>query len=601
MTHDIYINGERLDLYPDEGVTLEYQSNILGDLSQITGSYSYTVKVPRTVRNTKILDDPTNPAYTSSSRGVYMPAKYLRNGLDPIGECSAVLLDSGEDYEIALTWGPLQGLEKWINDAGSLRDLQITDYIKWAYGNSSEILTAYNSRVAPLILADYDPGVDLASVPGIMAARHPSTNLFWLFDRMMSEAGISYDIPDDVITDMKNKAILLSSRNSGDEVNILRGVKSTGARISSATLSKFLYPVGTITDDTGIYDSANKRFNVINNVKTVRFKIYAEFDASYFTDTAKLSVRGTSIDPIREYELKKTGVDMIIDIDDSIDVSGTTYYYFIITGFTGSSDAIYNGGNPFMIYPQYEEVTPNNDYPLRPNLPDIKQTDLVKAICWFYGLNAIANSQGSLKLISLDDLFRNKETAKDWSAKLIDGNRGMPDTTGFSFGDFARRNWLRYKEDSENLGLDADGYMDVSDSTLESEKDLVTLPFAASRFSRIRHYTATRDDSGWDVELQEVEPRLLRIRSSAAKCALIFDDNMRFDQIIKQRYNGYAALIYKQISISVKMRLTELDLKNLDFSVPVYLRQYGRFYAIKSIRTDAQSDICEVDLYQLSV
>jgi hypothetical protein len=44
-------------------------------------------------------------------------------------------------------------------------------------------------------------------------------------------------------------------------------------------------------------------------------------------------------------------------------------------------------------------------------------------------------------------------------------------------------------------------------------------------------------------------------------------------------------------------RLTELDLKNLDFSISVYLEQYEMYYGIISIQD--QQSICEVELLQL--
>ena len=39
MTEELYINGEAVDLKPDAATTLNYKSNLLGDISKITSMY----------------------------------------------------------------------------------------------------------------------------------------------------------------------------------------------------------------------------------------------------------------------------------------------------------------------------------------------------------------------------------------------------------------------------------------------------------------------------------------------------------------------------------------------------------------------------------
>ena len=41
MTEGLYINGEAVDLKPDAATTLNYKSNLLGDISKITVSYTH--------------------------------------------------------------------------------------------------------------------------------------------------------------------------------------------------------------------------------------------------------------------------------------------------------------------------------------------------------------------------------------------------------------------------------------------------------------------------------------------------------------------------------------------------------------------------------
>ena len=91
MTEELYINGEAVDLKPDATTTLNYKSNLLGDISKITSSNSQTIQCPKTTRNRKIFDNPPmcpisdttdiRPALfgmESRSSASDMPCYYLR-------------------------------------------------------------------------------------------------------------------------------------------------------------------------------------------------------------------------------------------------------------------------------------------------------------------------------------------------------------------------------------------------------------------------------------------------------------------------------------------------------------------------------------------
>ena len=107
MKEELYIDDQIVDLYPDKPITLNFKSNILHDISKITASNSYTIQLPKTTRNRCVLDNPTAPAYDSRFRYRTHAARYLRNGMIVIDSATAIVMESSESYEIALTWGVL--------------------------------------------------------------------------------------------------------------------------------------------------------------------------------------------------------------------------------------------------------------------------------------------------------------------------------------------------------------------------------------------------------------------------------------------------------------------------------------------------------------
>jgi len=75
-------------------------------------------------------------------------------------------------------------------------------------------------------------------------------------------------------------------------------------------------------------------------------------------------------------------------------------------------------------------------------------------------------------------------------------------------------------------------------------------------------------------------------------------EKLDFQSLIAENYQTYESVIKTPVYIKEKFLLGEYDLLDLDYSRPVYLSQYGAFFAI--IRLQANSDgICECELLKL--
>ncbi|MCD8093944.1 MAG: hypothetical protein LUF01_14415 [Bacteroides sp.] len=169
----------------------------------------------------------------------------------------------------------------------------------------------------------------------------------------------------------------------------------------------------------------------------------------------------------------------------------------------------------------------------------------------------------------------------------------------YRLDDFAQQNYLRYKEDSTVNGS-YDGALQVLDYTLESERDILTLPFAgtdmAGGMASIKLY---KYDSDGRPSLEKLEPRILLYTDDANVIKGTFE-GLDFSSIINTYYKGYGEVIYMPKIITEKIEISDIELKSLDMTVPVYLAQYGRYYAIISIKAE-DTGICECKLLQLEV
>lgn len=247
------------------------------------------------------------------------------------------------------------------------------------------------------------------------------------------------------------------------------------------------------------------------------------------------------------------------------------------------------------------------------NLPDIKQIDFIKALCAMYGLFVVPSGVADkLKFVSLDDLFANKANAIDWSGRLIRQNGVEPERVKYTLGEYARRNMFKYADD-ELTAASGNGEIDIDNESLEPTKDVITLPFAASDETTVnpdeQYGTGIGakiplyewDKDGTEVKMNNPKPRILQIVSdgtvehSGDKAVGRFLP-ISFDRLIDKYYTNLAKTLNNAITITEKIRLTEYELVNLDFTKPVFLKQYGRYYGIVSIQTG--DEYCTVELLQ---
>lgn len=133
MVEELYIiqNGERirLDLNVPSGITLNFKSNIFGDLSKITASYSYTFKLPMSANNRRALDLADDIRHNSSMTRRILKAEFIQNGI-PLFTNANLYIESVEShFNAVMTWGIVRGLEAIKDNDLSLKELPFSGLI----------------------------------------------------------------------------------------------------------------------------------------------------------------------------------------------------------------------------------------------------------------------------------------------------------------------------------------------------------------------------------------------------------------------------------------------------------------------------------------
>ena len=589
MKEELYIKGERVDLRDDE-ITLNFKSNLLGDISKITASNSYTITLPRTNKNIRLLDFPDVAGHESYMMRDYFNAEYYRNGVK-LFDAKAVLISCSEDgFDVALTWGMSEKFIQLMNDDKSIQEFADMA-LPW---NSS---TTYDNGLVDGQLSHgyirHNAGIDVDSNRDKIFI-HPSVNCMRLLEEIASYYGLTMDwgsykqyIELLYLPLISQKA---SSKYNFFEANItgtldsdIKYVKFTQInRVDGINISN----TETYGDVVRIYETSldweldiliyTNKHNTLNVVE-LAFYSNAQYIKSLqisSNDIGLCAYKGVIPFDITEY----SNITIRIRINNGA-----------LLGIIKSYIKIFSEDVQSVSYNQY--------YPIGSNLPDISVFDFIKQICWLFGLFAIKSDTG-VSFISVNKIIDNRDKAVDWSKKLVPTGWTAKETS-YTFGDFAQKNYFRYEE-NENA-KSADGYMVVQNKTLDYEKDLVKLPYTAGGDNgdmRAVPYFKWSDD-GTTVELEDCGDRIMQLVISfdsqgKEDARLDFSDLKFQNRVSRFGLSSYQDLIKSPFVIKDTFRLTEIDLKNIDYTIPVYIERYAAFFAIISIKSQGDYSECEL-------
>jgi hypothetical protein len=225
----------------------------------------------------------------------------------------------------------------------------------------------------------------------------------------------------------------------------------------------------------------------------------------------------------------------------------------------------------------------------------LSQVEFVKGSFALLGLVAQTKS-GSLVIDSLDNSL-DKSRAVDWSMKLVDTSE-----VSLSYSNLAQQNVIAFEEDTW-LPESPNAVIVTEDATLPAQAELYKLPFAASYGWHAPHYKVTiGEEDGqktYELEVNELKPRFFELRQTTdGENFLVSPYHSRGKGLASEYYSLFQEAVRKPVIISATVRLTEIDLVDLDFTRPVYFSQIGQYFAVKTVQVE-DTDICKVELIKL--
>lgn len=597
MRNDLlFIDGELVDLDDSTKITLNIKSNLFTDLSKIVSNNSYTIKLPKTVRNQRVIKHADLPACSTDYPRKYHEARYIRNGVEIIPNGKAVVLSISEVIEVALTWGNFVSLSNLIGEGKTLNELFSEDYVQW----DSNIAISDYEKNSGVIVSKINFGFKEEETA---VTYHPSVRASHIVERIQAGYGLTFRWPEEKRQVISKLIIPCLYRNGGYANQQERYCKVDIAGSQDSLLFWNKKEEGPKFGEAFQYNFATGSSIIVRSIKVLAdgtMVITPNFKSK--NDNLVLLYGESWIDENYQY-LPYTIIDdeypYHYNIPYEIDIQKG--YFFTIGIRQGWANVNRIESNSVVFSMKPKEIQVGDKFSIAENLPKIKMIDFIKSLCYICGLFAIASEEeNQLSFVSIDIIKNNKSRAKNWTKKVVASYQdNKPNKMSYILDNFAQNNRLKWKEDETVVGL-FNGVIIVENNTLDLEKDTIMMPFAASDtrggIASVPIYTY--DVSG-ELEYETVEPRILLEQDDNGKSKGVFI-GLDWMTLINQNYQTYQEMVRNPIIITEKIEISDIDLKELDVTVPVYLGQYGRYYALISVKAE-DTGVCECKLLQLEV
>lgn len=489
MSHGLFLNKKRIDL-DKTSIVRKIRIADVFNVSERKSSFSYTVKLPRTANNIRVLDMLGVEGNTSRKPYEKIRADYIVDNVNIVQNGYAVV--RSEKFEINIFDGiislgvlfgdklisdlPLDDLNHELtvsNYVGSFSNEGGFIYANADFGRGAGEFKGFNEVVVP---------VPLSEVLAINIEKQaPSVFVHTLFRRLFESNGLNLiggffnedkDYLKELITPslgyevdlfgLENEKIarFRSGKNKGsfelsyDYVGVnslfeLKEKESNGdfevdvngdLKVNKTGSYRIDYSVGLERSVKGVQSSLTILVNG---------SFYRAFNLSDDLTEERVDISLIEGDVVKFQYLNYRGGDF-----EEQEEGGDDYEYTAIIDF----DVNVQGG---------KQIIKPVDY-----LPEMKQLDFFKDIVERYGLilHPISGSE-NFEFRQIESVLKDKKNAEDWTDKLT-----YKKSESYSSG-YAKKNNGIYQYDDDDENLDQNGFFEVDDENASAEDNVIESGF----------------------------------------------------------------------------------------------------------------------------
>ncbi len=620
MSRSLFIEEIEVPL-GDQLIGITLQLNNLAELNDRQSNYSNTLKLIKTPELAQALghlgqiNEVNNKPYT------LLAGRYRQNGIDIIPDGVVEVKSSGSEVQAILRSGNFEFFSKIKGLKIEDLDLSTMDHERSMF-TIAGLLAATSGVVYPVI--QYGALGDALQLD--LRYLHHAIYVHTLVDQIVSDQGFTKTgtIWDDVFY----RSLVLPFSNQvleGEIYDATRMEASNSVGINATDNVTVLWDSEDYNQ--GQYNPATGRYT-FTGINRGKFTFEGEFAGVAIGDAeADLfifsSIKG-QLARTKQIMNEDPSIFTPLSIStEELDWVSGEYIWCILDADGLGAFVGMNAGAKFTFEP-VRDAQMNDDLVMGKNAPDLSQTDLLKTIANQFGL-FFQVQNNNLHAFKFDELLANKPNARDWSGKL---NMSRDPIVTTKMGRYAQVNYIRYQED-DTTAEHGDGSFLVGDETLDSDTTVITFKVAASLLATvlggfpvgvIPRYTLDEDDIFQKTESSK--QRMLTVKLLTLNNGVTLTDgvanqghsgaimlgafevpgasqDLMADKLIANNYQGLISSLDQLKVVKAEFVLNENDVKDFDFSTPVWVDQWGSYFYVNKITNFREGKMTSVQLVKL--
>lgn len=615
-----------LDVVEDEVIPITKQVNDVGDLNLFKADFSRQFRVKRTPEMELLLENAGAIGSETTLPYEKLWVRYVAGGVDVISNARLTIQSANAlHYTCVITSAIRDVFQTLRNNTINALDLSALDHLWTAEVARDSVL---NDEDYQYLLCDFSDDGHLIEVDEVNSRAECDERILRPFVRV--------------------KAIM-------DAIILDNGIYISGDLETDAMLSSLFIPISTLTNtqqsvDSFLRETHAKDLSITQTETSIRLVMANTGDpmfASAFTYRTGITgmhyfqfififggvlLTNSNYTDVFEY--------ITVDVNDvdtpwvawggdnapigiSLSVNKGEVVRFLTKRKTGEPLDIFWGSYYTFACRKIDPTTIERGSTVNVaiHLPTINQADFFRSIAAYLGYvfsyNPIANEVSSWRI---NQVLENKAKAADWSDYLSVENSN---TLSYRL-DYAKINRFKWKPDPDVKAGDNDTFMSVDDDNLGAEKDVLIMPFAST--DTVEHSDEEMSRIGWFIsqeagneqykEGKNITARMC-LRVATTDLAVRYQDSgymgSNYDLTQSQsrkampatmietvnRNQTLASMLNRTKKVVLNFNLPPDVVKNLDHSIPIYLRQYGQVFFVERVNNWMYGRTCTVELIKI--
>lgn len=609
-------NGERdLDLL-ESSFPFNFESNDIAQLNDSTASWSYTISLPRTERNEKVLGHAGMPFVSALTPYRRVSCNVYADGMRII-HAGVLVIDTTTktEYKTQILAGTANvfDLMKAIDFKNWSRATQVTLPGTSLPANTTPASGINHSYPMPtkIAVSGNTPQMQTKEDDFYMYAtpllRVGAAANMGVLKNLMTEIGYSFvtDTPDSILdalwlsmaTRKKSQNGNVMWRSSDSNIGIDNIITNNGKSRRGKTRISC-----TFTSRNDFYDTHHSRVSLASAFSSFlsaggscylviwdqRYQPgeatpeIARLSANNFSVSGNNLVASVTIDGSAEYlQFRSFG-----------GTSETQWQGYDGSGFytyTGMHISSYKWRVETLVADDSDTAYSGQSMKLEPNVGIANGMDFFKLLSQVFGWTVKVEADTKTVIAhTFAYIVGRKQYAQDWTSRV---DMGEDTEADFDFGSYAQENIIKLQENK--LG----GYQDTGSFTIDNvnlapSKNLLDIKACSGRADRIEQWER-KDDGSYEWK-DGSAPHLINWANAGDAISHVTPSD------ILANYSQLISVLQEVVLVKIKMMLTPLDIYNFDQFTPIYLKQFGRYYYVNKIKDWEVGKLCTVELLQLT-